>query len=58
MNPSRTGSRQKEPIGCGIDEFLGLWEKLHNHGFKGVEFDAFVKEAGSKTWLADAPGMY
>ena len=20
-------------------EFLGLWEKLHNPGFKGVEFD-------------------
>ncbi|MBI2428372.1 MAG: KilA-N domain-containing protein [Ignavibacteriales bacterium] len=23
-------------------EFLGLWEKLHNPEFKGVEFDAFL----------------
>jgi hypothetical protein len=22
-------------------EFLGLWEKLNNHNFKGVEFDHF-----------------
>ena len=22
-------------------EFLGLWEKLHNNNFKGVEFDSF-----------------
>ncbi|HEY4290319.1 MAG TPA: KilA-N domain-containing protein [Puia sp.] len=27
-------------------EFLGLWEKLHNPRFKGVEFDAFSREAG------------
>jgi hypothetical protein len=27
-------------------EFLGLWEKLYNPKFKGVEFDTFKKEAG------------
>ena len=28
-------------------EFLGLWEKLHNLGFKGIEFDSFMYQAGS-----------
>jgi hypothetical protein len=32
-------------------EFLGLWEKLHNPSFKGVEFDAFVREAGSNAFV-------
>lgn len=32
-------------------EFLGLWEKLHNSGFKGVEFDAFIREAGSNSFV-------
>ena len=27
-------------------EFLGLWEKLHNNNFKGVEFDSFRNQAG------------
>ncbi len=27
-------------------EFLGLWEKLFNPDFKGVEFDTFLNEAG------------
>lgn len=27
-------------------EFLGVWEELHNPGFKGLEFDAFRSEAG------------
>ena len=27
-------------------EFLGVWEELHNTGFKGLEFDAFRSEAG------------
>lgn len=27
-------------------EFLGLWEKLHNSNFKGVEFDSFRNQAG------------
>lgn len=32
-------------------EFLGLWEKLHNPGFKGVEFDTFIREAGSNSFV-------
>jgi hypothetical protein len=32
-------------------EFLGLWEKLHNPGFKGVEFDSFIREAGSNAFV-------
>jgi hypothetical protein len=32
-------------------EFLGLWEKLHNPEFKGVEFDSFMKEAGSNAFV-------
>lgn len=31
-------------------EFLGLWEKLHNNDFKGVEFDAFKNQAGSNAF--------
>ncbi len=27
--------------------YLGLWKKLNNENFKGVEFDAFKNEAGS-----------
>ena len=27
-------------------EFVGLWEQLNNSNFKGVEFEAFRKEAG------------
>ena len=27
-------------------EFLGLWERLNNSDFKGVEFDSFMNEAG------------
>lgn len=27
-------------------EFLGIWEKINNPEFKGVEFDTFLKEAG------------
>ncbi len=32
-------------------EFLGLWEKLHNPQFKGVEFDSFMFEAGSNSFV-------
>jgi hypothetical protein len=32
-------------------EFLGLWEKLHNPDFKGVEFDSFIREAGSNAFV-------
>ena len=27
-------------------ELLGLWETIHNPGFKPVEFDGFRKQAG------------
>ncbi len=32
-------------------EFLGLWEKLNNPDFKGVEFDPFMNEAGSNSFV-------
>lgn len=32
-------------------EFLGLWEKLNNFNFKGVEFDAFKNDAGSNSFV-------
>lgn len=31
-------------------EFLGLWEKLNNPDFKGVEFDSFIQEAGANAF--------
>lgn len=31
-------------------EFLGLWEKINNPKFKGVEFDSFLFEAGSNSF--------
>jgi hypothetical protein len=31
-------------------EFLGLWEKINNSEFKGVEFDSFKLEAGSNSF--------
>ena len=31
-------------------EFLGLWEKINNKDFKGVEFDSFKNEAGSNSF--------
>lgn len=30
--------------------FLGLWEKLNNPNFKGVEFDSFMMEAGTNAF--------
>lgn len=35
----------------GTIEFLGLWEKIHNPNFKGVEFDSFLYHAGSNTFV-------
>jgi hypothetical protein len=32
-------------------EFLGLWEKLNNPGFKPLEFEGFRKEAGRNTFV-------
>jgi len=31
-------------------EYLGIWEKLNNLSFKGVDFDAFLHEAGSNSF--------
>lgn len=31
-------------------EFLGLWEKINNPRFKGVEFDSFMREAGTNSF--------
>ncbi|WP_426670645.1 KilA-N domain-containing protein [Mucilaginibacter sp. McL0603] len=32
-------------------EFLGLWEKINNPDFKGVEFDSFMYQAGSNAFV-------
>ena len=32
-------------------EFLGLWERINNPKFRGVEFDPLLKEAGSNTFV-------
>ncbi len=32
-------------------EFLGLWERINNAQFKGVEFDSFMSEAGSNAFV-------
>lgn len=40
--PIQNWMRNKDVI-----SFLGLWEKINNNNFKGVEFDTFEKEAGS-----------
>ncbi|MBR5908119.1 MAG: KilA-N domain-containing protein [Bacteroidales bacterium] len=37
--------RQKNTL-----EYLGLWERLYNPGFKGVEFDPLLVEAGSNSF--------
>ena len=37
--------RQKNTL-----EYLGLWERLHNPNFKGVEFDPLFAEAGSNAF--------
>lgn len=37
--------RQKNTL-----EYLGLWEKLNNPNFKGVEFDPLLAEAGSNAF--------
>ena len=40
--PIQNWMRNKDVI-----SYLGLWEKIHNANFKGVEFDAFKNETGS-----------
>jgi len=34
----------------GTIEFLGLWEKINNPDFRRVDFDPFLKEAGSNAF--------
>jgi hypothetical protein len=34
-----------------VIEFLGLWEKINNQNFKGVEFDSFRQEAGANAFV-------
>ena len=36
-----------------IIEFPGIRGKLHNPGFKGVEFDSFMFQAGSNAFLLE-----
>ncbi|MCF6174480.1 MAG: KilA-N domain-containing protein [Victivallaceae bacterium] len=31
-------------------EFIGLWEQIHNPGFKSIEFDGFKNDAGSNSF--------
>lgn len=31
-------------------EYLGLWEKINNPEFKGVEFDSFISQAGANSF--------
>jgi hypothetical protein len=31
-------------------DFLGLWERINNPAFKGVEFDSFKREAGTNSF--------
>jgi hypothetical protein len=37
--------RNRSPV-----EYLGLWEKINNVAFKGVEFDSFKLQAGSNSF--------
>ena len=32
-------------------EFIGLWEKLNNPNFKPVEFDGFIRQSGSNSFV-------
>lgn len=45
-------------------EFLGIWEKMHNPDFKGIEFETFKKQAGinsfsltPKKWVKATNGI-
>ncbi|HBC44937.1 MAG: hypothetical protein UX08_C0007G0039 [Candidatus Collierbacteria bacterium GW2011_GWB1_45_35] len=37
--------------GKHVIEFLGLWEKLYNKNFKPIEFDGFMSESGSNSFV-------
>lgn len=43
--PIQTWMRNKNVV-----SFLGLWEKLHNINFKGIEFTTFENEAGKNSF--------
>ena len=43
--PIHTWLRNKNVV-----SFLGLWEKLHNENFKGIEFTTFENEAGKNSF--------
>ena len=45
--PIQTWMRNKNVV-----SFLGLWEKMHNINFKGIEFTTFENEAGKKSFTA------
>ena len=34
-----------------VVDFLGLWEALHNPGFKRIDFDAFKQDAGTNAFV-------
>ncbi len=35
-------------------EFLGIWESVHNPGFKPIEFDGFKKESSLNSFILTA----
>lgn len=35
----------------GTIEFLGIWERINNPNFEGVEFDTFKLESGSNSFV-------
>ena len=43
--PIQTWMRNKNVV-----SFLGLWEKIHNANFKGIEFTTFENEAGKNSF--------
>lgn len=43
--------------GRDIVEFLGLWEVLHNPGFKRIEFDTFKENAGTNAFVFSIKGQ-
>ena len=43
--PIQTWMRNKNVV-----SFLGLWEKIHNVNFKGIEFTTFENEAGKNSF--------
>jgi len=44
--PVQAWMRNKDVI-----SYLGLWEKINNENFKGIEFETFEKEAGKHSFF-------